>query len=169
VLLLLADNVTTQRNLKKEARERGVAAERLVFAKRLPDPEYLARYRTADLFLDTLPYNAGTTASDALRVGLPVLTQMGESFAARVGASLLNASGLPELVTTTQEQYEALAVRLASDPTLLAQINHRLHHNRLTMTLFDTGQFTTHLENAYTQIYERYQAHLSPEHIYVTR
>ncbi len=169
VLFLLADNLTTQRNLRKEAVARGVAAERLVFARRLPGPEYLARYRTADLFLDTLPYNAGTTASDALRVGLPVLTRIGESFAARVGASLLNASGLPELVTTTQQQYEAMAISLASEPALLAQINHRLHHNRPTMPLFDTGQFTSHLENAYTQMYERYQAELSPEHVYATR
>jgi predicted O-linked N-acetylglucosamine transferase (SPINDLY family) len=169
VLFLLADNVTAQRNLWKEAVKRGVAADRLVFGKRLPSPEYLARYRTADLFLDTLPYNAGTTASDALRAGLPVLTHMGETFAARVAASLLNAIGLPELVTTTREQYEATAIKLASDPARLMQFKDRLHRNRLTMPLFDTEQFTGHLENAYTQMYENYQAGLSPEHIHVTR
>jgi predicted O-linked N-acetylglucosamine transferase (SPINDLY family) len=169
VLFLLADNLTAQRNLRKEAVERGVAADRLVFGKRLPSPEYLARYRTADLFLDTLPYNAGTTASDALRAGLPVLTHMGESFAARVAASVLNAIGLPELVTTTQEQYEATAINLALDPTRLGEFKYRLHGNRLTMPLFDTEHFTSNLENAYTQMYERYQADLSPDHIFVPR
>jgi predicted O-linked N-acetylglucosamine transferase (SPINDLY family) len=169
VLFLLADNVTAQRNLIKEAVKRGVAADRLVFGRRLPVPEYLARYRTADLYLDTLPYNAGTTASDALWAGLPVLTRMGESFAARVAASLLHDIGLPELVTSTQEQYEATAIELASNPGRLAEIKDRLHRNRLEMPLFDTEGFTRHLENAYTQIYERYQADLSPEHIYVAR
>jgi predicted O-linked N-acetylglucosamine transferase (SPINDLY family) len=167
VLFLLADNLTAQRNLRKEAVDRGVAAERLVFGRRLPGPEYLARYRTADLFLDTLPYNAGTTASDALWAGLPVLTHMGESFAARVAASLLNAIGLPELVTTTQEQYEATAIELAGDPARLAEFKDRLQGNRLTMPLFDTEQFTRHLENAYVQMYERYQAGRPPDHITV--
>jgi predicted O-linked N-acetylglucosamine transferase (SPINDLY family) len=169
VLFLLADNVTAQRNLIKEAVKKGVAADRLVFGRRLPVPEYLARYRTADLYLDTLPYNAGTTASDALWAGLPVLTRMGESFAARVAASLLNDIGLPELVTSTQEQYEATAIELASNPGRLAEIRDRLHRNRLEMPLFDTEGFTRDLENAYTQIYERYQADLRPEHIYVAR
>jgi predicted O-linked N-acetylglucosamine transferase (SPINDLY family) len=169
VLFLLADNVTAQRNLIKEAVKRGIAADRLVFGQRLPVPEYLARYRAADLYLDTLPYNAGTTASDALWAGLPVLTRMGESFAARVAASLLNNIGLPELVTSTQEQYEATAIELASNPGRLAEIKDRLHTNRSEMPLFDTEGFTRHLENAYTQIYERYQADLSPEHIYVAR
>ena len=169
VLFLLAENVTARRNLRKEAVERGVAADRLVFGERLPVPEYLARYRTADLFLDTLPYNAGTTASDALWAGLPVLTRMGESFAARVAASLLNDIGLPELVTSTQEQYEATAIELASNPARLAEIKERLHRNRLETPLFDTERFTKDLENAYTQIYERYQSDLSPDHIYVAR
>jgi len=168
-LLLLAENMTAQRNLRKEAVERGVAADRLVFGERVAVPEYLARYRSADLFLDTLPYNAGTTASDALWAGLPVLTRMGQSFAARVAASLLNAIGLPELVTTTQQQYEAMAIELASDPARLAQLKDRLSRNRLSTPLFDTEQFTVHLENAYMQMYERYQTGLSPEHIYITR
>jgi len=167
VLFLHADNVTAQRNLRKEAVAKGVAADRLVFGERLPVPEYLARYRTADLYLDTLPYNAGTTASDALWAGLPVLTRMGESFAARVAASLLNDVGLPELVTSTQEQYEATAIELASNPGRLAEFKDRLHRKRLEMPLFDTKRFTGDLENAYTQIYERYQADLSPDHIYV--
>jgi predicted O-linked N-acetylglucosamine transferase (SPINDLY family) len=169
VLFLFANNATAQRNLRKEAVENGVAADRLVFGKRLSVPEYLARYRTADLFLDTLPYNAGTTASDALWAGLPVLTCMGESFAARVAASLLNDAGLHELVTSTQEQYETTAIALASDPGRLAEFKGRLQRNRLEMPLFDTEGFVRHLENAYTQIYERYHADLSPDHIYVAR
>ena len=163
VLFLVADDATVQRNLRNEAAERGIDAGRLVFGSRLPTPDYLARYRTADLFLDTLPYNAGTTASDALWSGLPVLTRMGESFAARVAASLLNAIGLPELVTTTQEQYEATAIDLARDPGRLAELRDRLHRNRLTTPLFGTAQFTRRLEDAYTQAYERYLADLTPE------
>jgi len=170
VLWLAGDNETAANNLRKEAESRGVAGGRLLFAKRMASfAEHLARYRTADLFIDTLPYNAHATASDALWAGLPVLTRSGESYAARVGASLLNAIGLPELVTTTPEQYEATAIELASNPARLAEFKDRLHRNRLAMPLFDTEQFTRHLENAYTQMYERYQADLSPEHIYVAR
>jgi predicted O-linked N-acetylglucosamine transferase (SPINDLY family) len=169
VLFLFADNPTAQGNLRKAAVEKGVAADRLVFGKRLPVPEYLARYRTADLFLDTLPYNAGTTASDALWAGLPVLTRTGESFAARVAATLLNDIGLPELVASTQQQYEAMAIELAGNPTRLAEFKDRLQRNRLKKPLFDTEGFTRHLENAYMQMYERYQSDLSPEHINVAR
>jgi predicted O-linked N-acetylglucosamine transferase (SPINDLY family) len=132
-------------------------------------PEHLARLRVADLFLDTLPYNAHATASDALWAGLPLLTCMGETFAGRVAASLLRALDLPQLVTTTREQYEATAIELASDPARLAEFKARLRRNRLTMPLFNTEQYTRHLENAYTQVYERYQADLNPEHIYVER
>jgi protein O-GlcNAc transferase len=170
VLWLAGGNATAANNLRKEAESRGVAAGRLLFAQRMASfPEHLARYLTADLFIDTLPYNAHATASDALWAGLPVLTRRGESYAARVGASLLNAIGLPELVTMTPEQYEAMAIELASNPARLAEFKDRLRRNRLTMPLFDTEQFTRQLENAYTQMYERYQAHLSPEHIYVAR
>jgi predicted O-linked N-acetylglucosamine transferase (SPINDLY family) len=167
VLWLLEDNKTVANNLRKEAQARGVNAERLIFAQRMPLSEHLARLRAADLFIDTLPCNAHTTASDALWAGLPVLTCMGESFAARVAASLLNAIGLPDLVTTTQEQYEATAIELASDPGRLAELKDRLHRNRLTMPLFDSELFAGHLESAYAQMYERYQADLSPDHIYV--
>ena len=169
VLWLLEDNSTAANNLRREAQTRDVDAERLIFARRMPMPEHLARHRAADLFIDTLPYNAHTTASDALWVGLPVLTRIGQSFAARVAASLLNAAGLPELIATTQEQYEAKAVELAGTPGQLAELKERLHRNRLTMPLFDTEQFAVHLENAYTQMYERYLSNLSPEHIYIAR
>ena len=167
VLFLYAENEPAAINLKKEATLRGVAPDRLVFGKRLPAPEYLARYRSADLFLDTLPYNAGTTASDALWAGLPVLTCVGETFASRVASSLLNAIHLPELITTTREEYEALAIELATNPERLRQIRQKLAHNRLTTPLFDTPRFTKHLEAAYAAMYERYQADLPPAHIYI--
>jgi len=168
VLWLREDNPTAARNLRKEAEARGVNAARLIFAKRMPLlAEHLARHRAADLFIDTLPYNAHTTASDALWAGLPVLTCMGEAFASRVAASLLNAIDLPELITTTQAEYEALAVEFAANPQRLRQIRQKLEGNRLTTPLFDTRLFTRHLEDAYAQMYERYQADLPPEHIYV--
>ena len=130
-------------------------------------PEYLARYRVANLFLDTLPYNAGTTASDALRMGLPVLTCIGNSFASRVAASLMNAVNLPELITTTQEEYESLAIELATNPEKLKIIKDKLVDNLPTAPLYDTPLFTRHLESAYVTMYDRYQNGLEPDHIYV--
>jgi predicted O-linked N-acetylglucosamine transferase (SPINDLY family) len=138
-----------------------------VFGKRLPMLDYLARYRVADLFLDTLPYNAGTTASDALKMGLPVLTCVGESFASRVAASLLNAVNLPELITTTQAQYESLAIDLALHPEKLKALKDKLANNLPTAPLYNTPLFTKHLESAYLSMYDRYQKGLAPEHIYV--
>ncbi len=170
VLWLAGTNETAASNLRKEAEASGVSAARLQFARRMASPaEHLARYRAADLFIDTLPYNAHATASDALWAGLPVLTQIGESYAARVGASLLNAIGLPELVTTTQGQYEAMAIELANSPGRLKEIKEKLHSNRLTTPLFDTELFTRHLEDAYMQMYERYQADMGPEEIRVAQ
>jgi predicted O-linked N-acetylglucosamine transferase (SPINDLY family) len=167
VLFLYADNEWAVANLKKQSAMRGVDSQRLIFGNRMPRPEYLARYRAADLFLDTLPYNAGTTASDALWAGLPVLTCTGEAFASRVAASLLNAIGLPELITSTQAEYEALAIELATDPEHLEKIRQKLVRNRLTTPLFDTKVFTTRMEDAYKQMHERYQGNLPPEDIYV--
>ena len=168
VLWLFEDNATAATNLRKEAEQRGLDTKRLVFAKRMELSEHLARHRLADLFLDTLPCNAHTTASDALWAGLPVLTQAGESFAARVAASLLNAVGLPELIAETQEQYESLAVELARNPMKLSGLKERLQQNRLTAPLFDTDLYTRNLEAAYSAMYERYQADLPPEHIYLS-
>ncbi|MEI6758687.1 MAG: tetratricopeptide repeat protein, partial [Chlorobium sp.] len=165
VLWLFEDNPKAADNLRKEAIQRGIEAERLIFARRMPLQEHLARHRLADLFLDTLPYNAHTTASDALWTGLPVVTCMGESFASRVAASLLNALHLPELITSSQESYEALAIELATNPEKLAQIRRKLAENRLTAPLFDTQLFTRHIEAAYTAMYERYHADLPPWHI----
>ena len=167
VLWLLEDNATAAVNLRKEAQARGIDPQRLVFAKRLDLPEHLARHRVADLFIDTLPCNAHTTASDALWAGLPVLTCMGQSFASRVAGSLLNAIGMPELVTTTQADYEALAIDLAVNPAKLAALKAKLEKNRLTTPLFDTPRFTKHLEAAYTQVYQRYRDDLPPEHVYI--
>jgi predicted O-linked N-acetylglucosamine transferase (SPINDLY family) len=167
VLMLLGGIPTLSENLRDEARRCGVDPDRLVFATRLPFDEYLARYRFMDLFLDTFPYNAGTTASDALWVGLPVLTRAGDSFAARVAASLLTAIGIPELISATSESYENRAVQLAQDPQQLAIIRERLAANRLTARLFDTERFAAALEAGYQQIHERYRAGLAPAHIMV--
>jgi protein O-GlcNAc transferase len=139
----------------------------LIFAPRIPLQEHLSRHRLADLFLDTLPYNAHTTASDALWTGLPVLTQIGDTFPGRVAASLLNAVGLPDLVTATQHEYERLAIELAASPEKLATIKNRLSQNRLTEPLFNTQLFTRHIERAYEAMYERLQAGLPPENISV--
>jgi predicted O-linked N-acetylglucosamine transferase (SPINDLY family) len=167
VLWLLEDNAKAASNLRKEAAARGVDAERLIFAKRLPLAEHLARHRLADVFLDTLPFNAHTTASDALWAGLPVLTCIGESFAGRVAASLLKAIHLPELITNTPQAYEAFAVQLATHPNKLFEIKKKLANNRLTTPLFDTKRFTKHIEAAYTAMYERCLAGLPPADIYV--
>ena len=165
VLFLFQDNSWVVENLKKEAEKQGIASDRLVFAERLPLPEHLARHHQADLFLDTFPYNAHTTASDALWAGLPVLTLAGQSFASRVAASLLNEIGLPELITSSQEEYEALAIELALNPNKLADIKLKLANNRLSAPLFDTPLFTKNLEAAYRVMYERCQAGIKPESI----
>ena len=167
VLWLLESNPVAAGNLRKEAEARGIGAERLIFAKRVLLAEHLARQRVAGLFLDTLPYNAHTTASDALWAGLPVLTRTGDAFASRVVASLLHAVDLPELITRTQEAYEALAVELAGDPGRLAKIKQQLAVNRLTAPLFDTRLYARHIENAYTQMVDRYRAGLPPDHLEV--
>jgi len=167
VLMLFADNEVTRGNLRREASRRGVSANRFAFCKKLPLPEHLARYRTTDLFLDTLPYNAGTTASDALWAGVPVLTCTGEAFASRMASSLLTAIELPELITTSQADYEALAIELATNPERFQAIKNKLERNRLTTPLFDTQLFTRHIEDAYTQMYEKYHADLPPDHISV--
>lgn len=165
VLFLYAENKSVEANLRQEAARRGIESGRLVFGSRLPLPEYIARYRIAGLFLDTAPYNAGTTASDALWAGLPVLTCVGETFASRIAASLLCALHLPELITSTQAEYEDLAVALALDEARLDRIRLELERNRATSPLFDTVQFTRNLEALYTRMHERSQAGMSPDHL----
>ncbi|WP_353202995.1 tetratricopeptide repeat protein [Polynucleobacter sp.] len=160
VLFLYAENEWAKSNLIKEAEARGVNGQRLVFGKHLDPDEYLARYQACDLFLDTAPYNAGTTASDALWAGLPVLTLIGESFASRVAASLLNNIELPELITTTKSAYEALAIELATNPQKLISIKKKLAENRLKSPLFNSPLFSKHIEAAYLKMMEFYWADL---------
>jgi len=165
VLFLYADNELSEKNLKREAEERGVDSKRLIFGKFVTRVEYLARYQSCDLFLDTTPYNAGTTASDALWAGVPVLTLIGNSFPSRIAASLLNGINLPELIATSQEEYENLAVELANNPEKLALIKKKLSENRLNTPLFDTPLFTRNIEKAFEEIFDRYQMGLIPENI----
>jgi predicted O-linked N-acetylglucosamine transferase (SPINDLY family) len=127
--------------------------------------DHLARYSLASLFLDTFPYNAHTTALDSLKTGLPILTRTGQSFPSRVATSLLHVIGLPELITSSQSEYELLAIELANNPEKLNAIKIKLATNRLTTQLFDTPLFTKNIETAYLKMYERYQAGLAAEHI----
>lgn len=168
VLWLFMENATAASNLIKEAISRGVNPDRLIFANKLPIDQHLARHKHADLFLDTIYCNAHTTASDALRSGLPVLTKLGNTYAGRVASSLLNAIGLPELITHTVDEYEALAINLATKPDRLSIIKSKLATNRNTTPLFDTPRFVRNLENAYKQMLERHQQGLMPDHIYVS-
>jgi predicted O-linked N-acetylglucosamine transferase (SPINDLY family) len=167
VLWLLEDNPAAKHNLSREAEQRSVDAARLVFAPRVRPAEHLARHRAADLFLDTLPYGAHTTASDALWAGLPLLTCKGTTFAGRVGASLLNAAGLPELVTESLDAYEALALTLARDRDLLHALKDKLARNRDRCALFDTARFTRHFERALTTMQERQRDGKAPVHFAV--
>jgi len=164
VLWLSAANNSAPNNLRHEAESRGVSADRLIFAPRIQSSEdHLARQQVADLFLDTFPYNAHATGSDALWAGLPVLTCAGPTFASRVAGSLLTAVGLPELITTSLPEYEAMALKLARDPALLASIRQKLARNRQTEPLFNTGRFTRHIEAAYAAMWERSQRGERPQ------
>ena len=167
VLWLFEENETAPVNLRREAAARAVNPERLLFAKRMPHDQHMARLRMADLLLDTAPYNAHTTGSDALWAGVPIVTCIGETFAGRVAASLLTAIGVPELVTSTAQAYEALAIELAENPARLAAVKQKLSGNRLTTPLFDTPRYTRHVEAAYIAMYERFQAGLAPVDISV--
>ena len=156
VLWLLRSNKWAEANLRAATKAHGIDESRLVFAERQPHLEHLARHRHADLFLDTFNVNAHTTASDALWAGLPIVTRMGEQFAARVAASVLHAAGLPELITDSDEAYERLALDLATDRCKLDAIKQKLADNRLTQPLFDSRRYTKHLEAAYRQACQRY-------------
>jgi predicted O-linked N-acetylglucosamine transferase (SPINDLY family) len=155
-------------NLSKAFESAGITASRIIFANKVPNlSDHLDRYRLADLFLDTFPYGAHTTASDALWTGLPVLTRSGEAFASRVAGSLLHAVGLPELVTKTAEDYETLAIALASNPERISAIKVKLAANRFTHPLFNTALFTKSIELAYKSVYECYQNGLPINHIHM--
>jgi len=158
VLWLQGGNPSLQRNLRREAAARGVDGQRLVFAPWANYADHLARLAHADVALDTLPFNGGATASDALWCGVPVITCPGDAFAARMAGSLLQAIGMSELVAPTLEQYRALAMRLGDDPQRLDETKRKLAAHRLTHPLFDTDRFRRHIEAAYEIMYQRYQA-----------
>jgi predicted O-linked N-acetylglucosamine transferase (SPINDLY family) len=176
VLWLLKPNETAVKNLIKEANARGVEGERLIFTARETVPldqekariaKYLASYKLADLFLDTWPYNAGTTAVDALWAGLPVLTKTGKAMVARMATDALRAIEVPELITRTAQQYQDQAIELAHNPEKLKQLTDKVQRNRLTSALFDPMGNTRHIENAYLQMYRRYQESIEPEDFYI--
>jgi predicted O-linked N-acetylglucosamine transferase (SPINDLY family) len=156
VLWLLAHEAAVIENLRREAAARGIDPERVIFAGRIPYPDHLARLRLADLFLDTAPFNAGATASDALWAGLPLLTCAGEAFAARMAGSLLRAVGLPELITGDLDAYASRALELVRQPELLRSLRQRLIENRRVSPLFDTTRFVRHLESAYLEMWQRH-------------
>ncbi len=167
ILWLFESNEPATRNLRREAEAAGIDPQRLVFAQPLKLADHLARVQLADLFLDTLPYNAHTTASDALWAGVPVLTQMGDAFAGRVAASLLRAVGLEDLITLSQDAYESLAVDLALDRDRLRRLRERLADNRPKAPLFDTALFARRIECAYSAMHARRRDGLAPDHIRV--
>jgi predicted O-linked N-acetylglucosamine transferase (SPINDLY family) len=168
VLWLTEGNSTAVKNLKEEAEKNSIDGNRLIFAPRLDLREdHLNRIKLAGLFLDTLPFNAHATTSDALQAGLPVLTCIGKSFASRVAASLINSVNLPELITTTREQYETLAIQLATNSEKLQIIKDKLDNNLPSSPLYDTPLYTKNLESAYRTMYERYHQGLEPDHIHV--
>ena len=158
ILWLLGGAGAVQENLRREAQARGVAADRLIFAPRLGYPDYLRRYQLADLFLDTTPFNAGATASDALWSGLPLITCAAEAFAGRMAGSLLRAVGLPQLVTASLVDYERLAFALAQDRAAIEALKAKLAQGRATCALFDSARFRRHLESAYHTMWQRHQA-----------
>ena len=162
VLWLLGDNAAAENNLRKEAAANGVDPVRLVFAPRVALEHHLARHRLADLFLDTLPYDAHTTARDALLSGVPLITCLGKTFAGRVAASVLEAVGLPELVTNNLEEYESLALRLAREPLALQKLREKLARNRRECAFFDSNRYRRHIESAYTTMWQLWQEAQNP-------
>lgn len=168
VLWLFIDNEEASKNISQQAAIRNISPDRLIFAKKIPIDKHLARHRHADLFLDTFHCNAHTRASDALWAGLPLVTKLGDTFASRVSASLLRAIGLPQLITENIEDYEALAIELASDPDKLSKVKRTLSENRFTAPLFDTPRFARHLEMAYEEIIMRWRQNLPPTHIHIS-
>jgi len=168
VLGLLADNLVAKENLCNAAKTQGIDPTRLIFANRLPLAEHLARHQQADLFLDTSPCNAHTTASDALWAGLPLLTKQGSTFPGRVSASLLQAIGLPELIADTQSTYETLAIEYGNSPEKIQKIKQKLLVNKINLPLFNTQLFTTQLEDVFSKMIEQARANLSPADIGIT-
>ena len=162
ILWLHSTGPIFEENLRREAQDCGVSAERLIFAKWMPRPDHMIRHRAADLFLDTLLYNAAATASLSLLMGLPVISCLGDTFGSRIGASLLNTVGLPELITTDLDHYQRLAVHLANNPDELQCYRDRLAENRLTSPLFDTPRFVRNLERAFRSMWDNHVAGNAP-------
>jgi predicted O-linked N-acetylglucosamine transferase (SPINDLY family) len=168
VLWLMKLNESAERNLRKEAADRGVDPARIIFATRVDRIEdHLARYTMADLFLDTTPCNAHSTASDVLRAGLPIVTYRRKAFAGRVAASLLSLMDLPELITESLEEYENLALKLATNPGLLNEVKTKLALNLKNTKLFDSACYCRNLEKAYMLMWQKYQRGEAPAHIVV--
>ena len=165
VLWLLSGNKTAEENLRREAEARGVRSDRIIFAKALPKDEHLARLKLADLALDTRIVNGHTTTSDALWVGIPVITLQGNHFASRVASSILSAIGLPDLITHSLESYEALAVRLAKNTVDIQEIRQRVAENRIVQPLFDTPRFVRNLEIAYKEMWKIFLTGEAPRQI----
>ena len=167
VLWLLDSSPASKKNLLNEAKARGIKKNRLVFAKREINEKYLGQLKYADIYLDTFIYNAGATASNALWIGIPVITKMGKSYTARMASSLLKSIDLPELITTSPEDYEKLALELATNPEKLKNIKKKLEINRITKPLFDTEKFTRHFENGLEQVFKNYMDENKPQNIFV--
>jgi predicted O-linked N-acetylglucosamine transferase (SPINDLY family) len=160
------NNASFRKNLTNEFKERGIDVNRLIFAKKLDEMgDYLARFALADIFLDTFPYGAHTTALDSLKCGVPIITKIGLSFASRVASSILTAIELPDLIADSQKEYEELAIYLAKNPYKLQTIKENLMLKRTSSPLFNTTLFTKDLEKAYVNVYKRYQMNLSPDHL----
>jgi predicted O-linked N-acetylglucosamine transferase (SPINDLY family) len=168
VIWLLEKNFLVSKNLKKEAEKRGISSTRLIFSKRIDSrPEYLARQKLADLFLDTFPYNAHTTSCDALFTGLPVLTLIGNSYQSRVGASLLYSVGIPELISKNLKEYEDLAVELATNKEKIFTIKEKLKNNVMKESELNTKLFTQNLEKAYIEMLNNYYKGMLPKDIII--
>lgn len=167
IMMIYVANKLAQKNLIKEMTFRGVDSERLYFGEKLERSGYLDRYRLADLFLDTFPYNAGTTASDALKMGLPILTLNGNSFNSREASNIINAVNLPEMITTSQEEYESLAIDLANNRKKMRILKEKLVDNLPNAPLYDTQLFAKNIESAYKVMYDRFHRGLGPDHIYI--
>ena len=165
VLWLMKDSDIGLNNLKNEAQKRGVEPDRMIFAEKMSNVEHLARHRLADLFIDTFPYTAHTTCSDALWSGLPVITKMGESFVSRVSASLLTAIGLSELITKTEKDYEELIFKIANNKSLLSELKKKLNKNRPIKPLFNTKLFANNIESAFQIMHERYRSKVPVKNI----
>jgi predicted O-linked N-acetylglucosamine transferase (SPINDLY family) len=165
ILWLYEDNIWVRDNLIREARIHNIDQDRIIFGRHLPHTEHLSRYQHADLFLDTWPCNAHTTASDALRSGLPLITLCGKSFASRVGASLLNTVGLPELITYNEDEYKKLAFELATDNYKLLKTKEKLQNNINSSNLINTTKYTKNLEKGYKIAFQNFKSGKSPENI----